>query len=668
MKILIIGGVAGGATAAARIRRLDEKAEIIIIERTGYISYANCGLPYYIGGEIKRRERLTLQTPESFLRRFNVDVRVNQEAISIDAEAHKVSIKNLETGEIYEETYDKLVLSPGAKALKLDVEGADLPGVFSLRTVEDTFKIDDYIKENKVKTATIIGGGFVGLEMAENLTNIGINVNLIQRSSHVMPNLDEDMAAILQNYMREKGIKIYLNRNVTAIKNADGKFMVISEKSNYTNSGIGNENNIYINQERKIGEDNDITNSDIIIVAVGVVPESKLAEEAGLQLGQRGAIVTNEYMQTSDKDIYAVGDVVEVVNSVTGKKVLIPLAGPANKQGRIAADNICGIKSEFRGSIGSSIMKMFDMTVASTGISYKQAVKEGYNCDYVILSSASHATYYPGAENMYLKVIFNICNNNISESANGDTENNTLECVKYSLENNVINGMNNNGKILGAQIVGYSGVDKRIDVLVMAIKAGMTAYDLAELELAYAPPFSSAKDPVNMAGYVMTNILDGLNEQIHWEDIELLKNVEHLNIVDSKNIEPELYINIIDRKNKAVESDANTANNINTDCLSLNKIILLDSRTNGEYEKGHIEGAMHIPLDSLRKRMNEIPQNSKIYVYCQSGLRSYTACRMLKQNGYECYNVAGGYGFYKNIVQNNVMDQEGVGPCGIKIN
>ncbi|MBE5934553.1 MAG: CoA-disulfide reductase [Lachnospiraceae bacterium] len=668
MKILIIGGVAGGATAAARIRRLDEKAEIIIIERTGYISYANCGLPYYIGGEIKRRERLTLQTPESFLRRFNVDVRVNQEAISIDAEAHKVSIKNLETGEIYEETYDKLVLSPGAKALKLDVEGADLPGVFSLRTVEDTFKIDDYIKENKVKTATIIGGGFVGLEMAENLTNIGINVNLIQRSSHVMPNLDEDMAAILQNYMREKGIKIYLNRNVTAIKNADGKFMVISEKSNYTNSGIGNENNIYINQERKIGEDNDITNSDIIIVAVGVVPESKLAEEAGLQLGQRGAIVTNEYMQTSDKDIYAVGDVVEVVNSVTGKKVLIPLAGPANKQGRIAADNICGIKSEFRGSIGSSIMKMFDMTVASTGISYKQAVKEGYNCDYVILSSASHATYYPGAENMYLKVIFNICNNNISESANGDTENNTLECVKYSLENNVINGMNNNGKILGAQIVGYSGVDKRIDVLVMAIKAGMTAYDLTELELAYAPPFSSAKDPVNMAGYVMTNILDGLNEQIHWEDIELLKNVEHLNIVDSKNIEPELYINIIDRKNKAVESDANTANNINTDCLSLNKIILLDSRTNGEYEKGHIEGAMHIPLDSLRKRMNEIPQNSKIYVYCQSGLRSYTACRMLKQNGYECYNVAGGYGFYKNIVQNNVMDQEGVGPCGIKIN
>ena len=547
MKVVIVGGVAGGATAAARLRRLDEKAEIIIIERSGYISYANCGLPYYIGGEITKKESLTLQTPESFFNRFRIDVRVKQEVTAIDVENKKVKVNNLVAGELYEESYDKLILSPGAKAVKPNMEGVDLENVFTLRTVEDTFAIDDFIKVKQPKSATVIGGGFIGLEMAENLHHKGLDVTVVQRSGHVMPTIDGDMAAILHNYMRKQGIKLCLN---TVLSNlAD-------------------------------------TESDMIILAVGVIPESGLAKEAGLELGLKGAIRTNSHMQTSNPDIYAVGDAVEVVHHVTGKKAVISLAGPANKQGRIAADNICGLKSEFKGSQGSSIMKMFDMTVASTGLSKTAADREGYDSDYVILTSASHASYYPGAESMHIKVVFE----------------------------------KENGRILGAQIVGFEGADKRIDVLATAIRANMTAYDLMELDLAYAPPYSSAKDPVNMAGFAISNILEGNVKQVHWEELEEL---------------PE-----------------------NT--------IVLDTRTDGEYARGHLAYAMHIPLDSLRERMEELPKDKVLYVHCQSGLRSYLACRILMQNGYECYNVSGGYGFYQNIMLDKQMEREGTGPCSLK--
>ncbi|MBQ8803159.1 MAG: FAD-dependent oxidoreductase [Tyzzerella sp.] len=561
MKVVIIGGVAGGATAAARLRRLDEKAQIVIIERSGYISYANCGLPYYIGGEITRKESLTLQTPESFWRRFRIDVRVKQEAVSIDAEKKIVGIKNLVTGEEYKESYDKLILSPGAKAIKPDIEGIENEKVFTLRTVEDTFAIAGFVERNHPKTATVIGGGFIGLEMAENLVHKGIDVTVVQRSNHVMPTIDSDMAAILHNYMRNKGIKLCLNSGVIGIEEAEGQVKTL------------------INGKEAI-------TSDMLIMAVGVVPESSLAKEAGLELGIKGAIVTNTHMQTSNLDIYAVGDAVEVKHFVTDKKAVISLAGPANKQGRIAADNICGIQSEFKGSQGSSIMKMFGMTVASTGLSKTAADREGIDSDYVILTSSSHANYYPGAESMYVKVVFE----------------------------------KENGKILGAQIIGFGGVDKRIDVLATAIRAKMTAYDLEELDLAYAPPYSSAKDPVNMAGFAICNVLDGIVKQIHWDDLERL---------------PE---------------DA----------------VILDTRTDGEYANGHIEGALHIPLDSLRERMNEVPEGKTLYVYCQSGLRSYLACRILGQNGYDCFNVSGGFGFYQNMALNKQMEQEGTGPCGLR--
>lgn len=547
MKVVIVGGVAGGATAAARLRRLDENAEIIIIERSGYISYANCGLPYFIGGEITKKESLTLQTPESFYKRFRIDVRVKQEVTSIDTENKKVKVNNLVTGEVYEESYDKLILSPGAKAVKPNVKGVDLDKVFTLRTVEDTFAIDDFIKEKQPKSATVIGGGFIGLEMAENLIHKGLDVTVVQRSSHVMPTIDGDMAAILHNYMRKNGIKLCLNTVV---------------------------------------EDLSKLESDLIILAVGVTPESTLAKEAGLELGLKGAIVTDTHMQTSNPDIYAVGDAVEVVHYVTGKKAVISLAGPANKQGRIAADNICGIPSEFKGSQGSSIMKMFDMTVASTGLSKTAADREGYDSDYVVLTSASHASYYPGAESMHVKVVFD----------------------------------KKDGRILGAQIVGFGGADKRIDVLATAIRANMNAYDLTELDLAYAPPYSSAKDPVNMAGFAICNILDGNVKQVHWEDLKEL---------------PE-------------------------------NVMVLDTRTNAEYERGHLVCAVHIPLDSLRERMEELTKDKVLYVHCQSGLRSYLACRILMQNGYECYNVSGGYGFYQNMMLDQQMDREGTGPCGLK--
>lgn len=559
MKTVIIGGVAGGATAAARLRRLDENAEIIIIERSGYVSYANCGLPYYIGGEITDRRELTLQTPKSFASRFNIDVRIHSEALSIDRSSKTVHIRSLADGREYDESYDKLILSPGAHPAIPEYDGVESKRIMTLRTVEDTFKIYDYIAENNPRTAVITGGGFIGLEMAENLARRGISVTIIQRGNHVMPTLDDDMAASVHSYIRNNKIDLKTNTNVTAFHDENDCTFVLTDKY-------------------------EPLRADLIIMAVGVVPESRLAKEAGLELGLKGAISVDPHMMTSDSDIYAVGDAVEVTHFVSGKKAVISLAGPANKQGRIAADNICGINSTYKGSQGSSVLKLFDMTIASTGCTEKTARLYGYDYDYVILTSASHASYYPGARSMIIKVIFE----------------------------------KGSGKILGAQITGYDGVDKRIDVLATAIRAGMTAFDLTELDLAYAPPYSSAKDPVNMAGYIIENILTGKVRQLHWKE--------------------------------ALERNG----------------YILDTRTDAEYVYGHIDGAIHIPLDSLRDHIDEIPRDKPVYVYCHSGLRSYIACRILSQNGIECFNISGGYGFYQTVERGLCPSQEGTRPCGLK--
>ncbi len=560
MKVLVIGGVAGGATAAARLRRLDENAEIIIIERSGYISYANCGLPYYIGGEITDRGALTLQSPESFKKRFRVDARVKQKAVSIDRASKTVRIRRLTDGTEYTESYDKLILSPGAHPIVPDLPGIDSKKIMTLRTVEDTFKIYDYIAEHSPRSAVIIGGGFIGLETAENLKNRGLSVTLLQRGRHVMPPLDEDMAAPVHTYMRKNGIDLRLRSNVTGFKETENGITALTDDGGST--------------------------ADMAIVSIGVAPESTLARESGLELGVKGAITVDTHMRTSDKDIYAVGDAAEITDFISGKKTVVPLAGPANKQGRIAADNICGIGSEYKGAQGSSVLKLFDMTIASTGYNEKTASLYGFDYDYVLLTSASHATYYPGSKSINVKVLFE----------------------------------KGTGRILGAQIIGFDGADKRIDVLATAIRAGMTAADLTELDLAYAPPYSSAKDPVNMAGYVIENIITGKVKQAHWKD--------------------------------ALGADG----------------VILDTRTDFEYERGHIDGAMHIPLDSIRERMSELPKDKTIYVHCQSGLRSYIACRILSQNGYDCRNVAGGYGYYAAVVNGAEPSEDGTGPCGSKVN
>lgn len=561
MRTVIIGGVAGGATAAARLRRLDEFAEIIVVERSGYVSYANCGLPYYIGGAITDRAKLTLQTPESFRARFNVDVRVKQEAVSIDRAAKTVLVKNLEDGSTYELSYDKLVLSPGARPALPDIPGVDSRRVFTLRTVEDTFAISDFIERKQPKRAVIVGGGFIGLEMAENLVARGVRVTLLQRDVHVMPTLDADMAAPVQRRIREEKINLRLNVDVTGFSEDE--------------TGI----HVLMGDKKPL-------EADLVILAIGVRPESTLAEQAGLELGMKGAIRTDSHMRTSDGNIYAVGDAVEVVHAVTGEPAVISLAGPANKQGRIAADNICGVPSVYDGSQGSSVLKLFDMTVASTGLNARAAAAAGIDFDYALLLSPSRATYYPDAKSMTLKVLFE----------------------KPS------------GRIIGAQIVGFDGVDKRIDVLACAIRARMTAADLENLDLSYAPPYSSAKDPVNMAGYVIGNILEGRVRQVHWH--------EALNLGD----------------------DA----------------ILLDTRTPVEHTRGNIEEALHIPLDELRERIGEIPAGKKLYVYCQSGLRSYVACRILEQRGFDCVNVSGGYGYYEQVSLEAPLESAGCGPCGLR--
>lgn len=559
MKIVIIGGVAGGASAAARLRRLDENAQIIMIERTNYISYANCGLPYYIGGSIKDKAVLTLQTPESFYARFRIDVRINQEVIEIDPSVKMVKVKNLHDDTVYQESYDKLILSPGAKPMMPPIAGIDNKNVFSLRNVENTFEIDQFIKNHNVTKAVIVGAGFIGLEMAENLKERKIDVTIVQLMDQVMAPLDKDMAAVVQNYLRNQEIKLLLETSVTKIIDKNGQTYV------------------QLNNQEEL-------ECDLVIMAAGVLPENKLARQAGITLGLKGAIIVDEYMQTNVKDIYAIGDAVAIKHFITNQDAHIPLAGPANKQGRIVANHIYGLPGRYKGSLGSSILKFFDLHIASTGLNEKEAIRAGIDYDYVVLTSASHATYYPDAKSMFVKILFE----------------------------------KNSGLLLGGQIVGFGGVDKRIDVLATAIRAKMTAFDLTELELAYAPPFSSAKDPINMAGFAIENILLDKVEQVYWSQV------------------------------------------INAP----KDVVIIDTRTNEEYQAGHLKGALHLPIDELREHLDKIDKNKQLYIYCQSGLRSYLACRILQQHGFKCKNVVGGYGLYVNIEKNEVLNSKGTGPCG----
>lgn len=561
MKVVIIGGVAGGATAAARIRRLDEKAEIMVFEKSGFISYANCGLPYYIGGTIENEVDLTLQTPQSFYSRFRVDMRVYHEVISINPDSKTVTVKNLGTGEVFEESYDKLLISTGARPVKPPFDGIDSDRIFTLRTVEDTLKIKKYVTENKSKSAVIVGGGFIGIEVAENLHELGMNVTLVEAAQQLMSPFDSDMAAFIHAEIRKNGINLMLNTMVEGF--AD------------TESGI----NVKL-------KDKDTLNADMVVMAIGVAPDTALAKNAGLALGIKDSIVVNDRMETSHLDIYAVGDAVQIKNFVTDSDTLISLAGPANKQGRIAADNICGGDSRYTGGQGSSVIKIFDLTAASTGINERTAAQSGLAFDKVILSPMSHAGYYPGGKIMTMKVIF--------------------EKETY--------------RILGVQIIGYDGVDKRIDVLAAAIRAGMKAYDLAELDLAYAPPYSSAKDPVNMAGYIIENIKNGVVKQWYYEDVD--------NLINDGGV------------------------------------TLLDARTQTEYSRGHIEGFINIPVDSLRERIGELDKSKPVYVMCQSGLRSYIASRILVGNGFDAYNFAGGFRFYDAVCNDKALNKKST-PCGM---
>lgn len=561
MKVLIVGGVAGGATAAARIRRLDETAEITVFERSGYISYANCGLPYYIGGVITDPEELTLQTPESFFSRFRINMKVHHEVTAIHPDQKTISVRNSKTGEEFEESYDKLILSPGAKPTQPRLPGVGIEKVFTLRTVEDTFHIKEYINKNQPKSAVLAGGGFIGLELAENLKELGMDVTIVQRPKQLMNPFDADMASFIHSEMRKHGVKLALGHTVEGFEEKDG--------------GI----DILLKDEMPL-------HADMVVLAIGVTPDTHLAKDAGLELGIKGSIVVNDRMETSAPDIFAAGDAVQVKHYVTGQEALISLAGPANKQGRIIADNICGGDSRYPGSQGSSVIKVFDMTAATTGINETNARKAGLDVDTVILSPMSHAGYYPGGKVMTMKVVF--------------------EKETY--------------RLLGAQIVGYEGVDKRIDVLATAIHAGMKATELKDLDLAYAPPYSSAKDPVNMAGFMIDNISKGILKQWHLEDVDLLPRD--------------------------------------------GSVTLLDVRTVREYGNGHIEGFKNIPVDELRERLDEIEKGKPVYVICQSGLRSYIGTRILEGNGYKAYNFSGGFRFYDAVMHDRCLIETATA-CGM---
>ena len=544
MKVIIIGGVAGGASAAARLRRLDEQAEIVLLERGPHISFANCGLPYYVGGVITDRAALTLQTPESFRRRFGIDVRVNSEAVAIDTAAKTVTVQGPDGS--YTEAYDSLILSPGAAPVVPPLPGLDDPRVFTLRTIPDAVRIREYIDATRPKRAVVIGGGYIGVEMAENLVHAGVKTAIVELSDHLIAPLDYDMACEVHQYARSQGLDLILKNGVQAVEPApDGSL--------------------------RVRLNNGALDADLVILSVGVRPDTALAKAAGLELTAKGCIVVDSHMRTSSPGVYAVGDAVQVTDLVTGQPGFVPLAGPANKQGRIAADNICGIASEYKGTQGSSVLKVFGMTVAMTGVNERAAKAAGLDYDKMYTFNNSHAAYYPGASGISMKVLY--------EKASG--------------------------RILGAQLSGFEGVDKRCDVLATAIRAGMTAADLTELELCYAPPYGSAKDPVNYAGYAIENARAGLVRTLHWHDVA------------------------------ALPRDGS--------------VTLLDVRTPAEYAAGHIDGFANLPLDELRQHIGRLDPAKPVCLHCHSGLRSYLACRILAGHGFTCYNLTGGYRFYRLV-------------------
>ena len=556
MRILIVGGVAGGASCATRARRLSEEAEIIIFERGPYISFANCGLPYYIGDVISEEEKLLLATPEFLGKRFNIDVRTENEVIAIDRKKNEIEVKNLKTGKVYREGYDALVLSPGAVPIRPSLPGIDIPGIFCLRTIPDSRQIKGWIVEHNVKQAIIVGGGFIGLEMTENLAKRGVSITLIEMEPQVVPMLDPEMAVPIHGHLLANGVRLCLGDPVTGFEqNSDGAILV-RLKSGVTHA------------------------ADLVILSLGVRPEVSLAKAAGLEVGAYGGIRVNDQMRTNDERIWAVGDAVEVRDFVTGEWTLVPLAGPANRQGRIAADVIFGRDARFRGVQATTACSVFNMTIAATGASEKtlrRAVTVGKSISYekVYMHPSQHVSYYPGAESMALKLIFS-------------TE---------------------DGRVLGAQAVGKEGVEKRIDVIAMAIQRNSTVFDLEEAELCYSPQFGAAKDPVNLAGMVAANTLRGDAPIAHWEDIN--------------------------------KSDA----------------MILDVRAPGEVVVNSMKGARNIPLTELRSLMAELPRDGEIWVYCQVGRRSYYATRVLRLNGFDARNISGGIQTY------NAVKQIGKGSC-----
>jgi len=544
MKILIVGGVAGGATAATRLRRLSEENEVIIFEKGQYVSFANCGLPYHISGTIDKRDALLLQTPESLKERYNLDVRVFTEVLSIYTDEKKVSVKNLQTGEIYLESYDKLLLSPGAEPIKPPFEGINSDKIYTLRNIPDMDKI--VAKTKNAQNFVVVGGGFIGLEVAENLIEAGKNVKLVELGNQVMAPVDFDIASFVHEKAKQKGLELLLNVGV--------------EKFNDKGETI----EVFLNNGTSV-------ETDAVILAIGVKPETKLAVEAGLEIGETRGILVNEFMQTSNPDIYAVGDAIEVAHYINNKKVLIPLAWPANRQGRIVADNIVlGNQYKYTGSLGSSILKFFELSVASTGLNEKTLKRFGIPYKTAIVTRGHHAGYYPGAKNMVLKLIFD-----------------------------------EKGKIFGAQAVGEAGVDKRIDVIATAIKGNLTVYDLPEIEITYAPPYNSAKDPVNIAGYTAENILKGDLEMVNYDEF--------------------------------------------WDFVKENDALILDVRTSKEFSGGAIEGAININVDDLRANLENLDKNKVYAIYCQVGLRGYLANRIMRNNGFRAVNLNGGYNLWSKV-------------------
>ena len=541
--IVVVGGVAGGASFAARGRRLDESATIVMLERGEHISFANCGLPYFVSGEIQSRDKLLLQTPERFSQRFRVDVRVKNEVMSVDRDTKTVEVLDHDTGRTYRQPYDKLVLSPGAEPVRPPLPGMDSPRIFSIRTVADAEKIRGFVEDNDPHDAVVVGGGFIGLEMAENLSHMGIHVTLIEMADQVMLAFDPEMAEWIHQHLRLRGVELLLGGPVEGFEETEEGQLGVSI------AGGG-----------KIA-------CDFVISAIGVKPETELATKAGLAIGQHRGILVNEYLQTSDENIYAIGDVIEIEDRVLGGQRLVPLAGLANKQGRLAADHMFGKRVSFPGAFGTSIVRVFDLSVTSTGANEKnlKAKRISYQKSYT--HPASHAGYYPGAVPMVMKLLFSP----------------------------------NSGRILGVQIVGIDGVDKRIDVLATALHAGMSVHDLTELELAYAPQYGTGKDAVNIAGYVASNIVEGDVEVFHADELE-----------------------------KSVRDGG----------------FLLDVRTVGEFRRGHIEGATNIPIDEIRDRLGELPRDKTLLVYCLTGIRSYYVCRTLKLDRYRAVNFSGGYMVY----------------------